>query len=100
MGILRVKSPAPRKRIPVARLANHCGSEPARDGLKGDAFIQKTRVIVNVHREQARSHIGHCATVRATGQIRKLPTSCFKRAACRSRSEQARKVDWRFSTPS
>jgi hypothetical protein len=26
------------------------------DELKGDAFIQKTRVIVNVHREQARSH--------------------------------------------
>ena len=35
-----------------------CGSELARDGLKGDAFIQKTRVIVNVHREQARSHKG------------------------------------------
>ncbi|WP_223510959.1 hypothetical protein, partial [Pseudomonas sp. BF-R-05] len=24
--------------------------------LKGGAFIQETRVIVNVHREQARSH--------------------------------------------
>ena len=31
-----------------------CRSELARDGLKGDAFIQKTRIIVNVHREQAR----------------------------------------------
>jgi hypothetical protein len=28
-------------------------SELARDGLKGDAFIQKTRVIVNVHRRNA-----------------------------------------------
>jgi hypothetical protein len=36
---------------------NACRSELARDGLKGDAFIQKTRVIVNVHREQARSYI-------------------------------------------
>ncbi|MNR54533.1 hypothetical protein D3C85_1747350 [compost metagenome] len=33
-----------------------CRSELARDGLKGGAFIQETRVIVNVHREQARSH--------------------------------------------
>jgi len=35
-----------------------CRSELARDGLKGDAFIQKTRVIVNVQREQARSYTG------------------------------------------
>ena len=33
-------------------------------------------------------------------QIRKLPTSCFNRAACCSRSAQARSVDCRFSTPS
>jgi hypothetical protein len=34
-----------------------CGSEPARDKRKGTAFIQVANVIVNVHREQARSHI-------------------------------------------
>jgi hypothetical protein len=34
----------------------HCRSEPARDGLKGTAFIQDERVIVDVHREQARSY--------------------------------------------
>jgi hypothetical protein len=28
----------------------------ARNGLKHDAFIQKARVIVNAHREQARSY--------------------------------------------
>ena len=28
----------------------------AREGFEGDAFIQMTRVIVNVHREQARSY--------------------------------------------
>jgi hypothetical protein len=28
------------------------------DGLKGDAYIQEKRVIVNVHREQARSYNG------------------------------------------
>jgi hypothetical protein len=33
-----------------------CRRELARDGFKGGAFIQKTRVIVNVHREQARSY--------------------------------------------
>jgi hypothetical protein len=33
-----------------------CGSEPARDEPKVTAFIQVTRVIVNDHREQARSH--------------------------------------------
>src|SRR5207253_4645184 len=31
------------------------------DGLKGDTFIQKTRVIVNIHREQARSYRGRRA---------------------------------------
>ncbi|MNR59799.1 hypothetical protein D3C85_1811350 [compost metagenome] len=35
-----------------------CRSELARDELEGDAFIQTTRVIVNVHREQARSYRG------------------------------------------
>jgi len=33
-----------------------CRSELARDGLKSDALVQKQRVIVNVHREQARSY--------------------------------------------
>ena len=33
-----------------------CRSELARDGPEGDAFIQTTRVIVDVHREQARSY--------------------------------------------
>ncbi|CAI8949258.1 transposase [Pseudomonas sp. IT-P253] len=35
-----------------------CRSELARDGPEGDAFIQQTRVIVNVHREHARSYKG------------------------------------------
>jgi hypothetical protein len=35
----------------------NCRSELARDGLKGGAFIQQTRVIVNVHREQAHSYM-------------------------------------------
>jgi len=34
----------------------HCRSELARDEFKDDAFIQATRVNVNVHREQARSY--------------------------------------------
>ena len=34
----------------------HCGSELARDELKGDAFILDARVIVDVHREQTRSY--------------------------------------------
>ncbi|CAI8846388.1 hypothetical protein EMIT0P74_240029 [Pseudomonas sp. IT-P74] len=33
-----------------------CRSEPARDVLKNDAFIQSVCVIVDVHREQARSY--------------------------------------------
>ena len=33
-----------------------CRSELARDELQRNAFIQNQRVIVNVHREQARSH--------------------------------------------
>ncbi|AZO83211.1 hypothetical protein BOO88_13200 [Stutzerimonas stutzeri] len=33
-----------------------CRSELARDEHKGDACIQNARVIVNVHREQARSY--------------------------------------------
>jgi hypothetical protein len=43
------------------RLNPECRSELARDGLKSGAFIQKTRVIVNVHREQARSYKGFLA---------------------------------------
>jgi hypothetical protein len=33
-----------------------CGSEPARDKRQYTAFIQDTNVIVDVHREQARSY--------------------------------------------
>ena len=33
-------------------------SERARDELKNNAFIQKVRVIVNSHRERARSYTG------------------------------------------
>ncbi|PMZ70714.1 hypothetical protein C1X65_25455 [Pseudomonas sp. FW305-70] len=36
----------------------NCRSQLAGDGLKRAAFIQVTRVIVNVHREQARSYRG------------------------------------------
>ncbi|GAB6405778.1 hypothetical protein PMHK_32060 [Pseudomonas sp. MHK4] len=35
-----------------------CRSELARDGLRDNAFIQQTRVIVDVHRERARSYRG------------------------------------------
>jgi hypothetical protein len=35
-----------------------CRSELDRDGPEGDAFGQQTRVIVNVHRERARSYKG------------------------------------------
>ena len=35
-----------------------CRSELARKKLRGAAFIQKTRVIVEVFREQARSYRG------------------------------------------
>ena len=38
-----------------------CRSEPARDGMKNAAFIQKARVFVNDHREQARSY--KCVTI-------------------------------------
>ncbi|MNG30273.1 hypothetical protein D3C84_1158600 [compost metagenome] len=48
-----MKTPSPASRL----LQDLCRSELAREGLKGDAFIQKARVIVNVHREQARSYI-------------------------------------------
>ncbi|AFY21421.1 hypothetical protein PputUW4_04229 [Pseudomonas sp. UW4] len=34
----------------------NCRSQPAGDGLKRAAFIQATRVIVDDHREQARSY--------------------------------------------
>jgi hypothetical protein len=33
-----------------------CRSEPARDEFEGNAFFQIVRVIVHVHREQARSY--------------------------------------------
>ncbi len=35
-----------------------CRSELARDELKSNALNQKTRAIVNVHREHARSYKG------------------------------------------
>ncbi len=35
-----------------------CRSERARDELKSYAITQKIRVIVNVHREHARSYTG------------------------------------------
>ena len=40
-----------------------CRSELAREEPEGGAFIQKARVIVNVHREQARSYRMHCAEI-------------------------------------
>lgn len=36
--------------------AKHCRSEPAREKLKDTAFIQNGHVIVDAHREQARSY--------------------------------------------
>lgn len=44
------------KDMTCAQPNNSCGSELARDVLKGAAFIQKKRDIVDVHREQARSY--------------------------------------------
>jgi len=43
-----------------------CRSELARDGPKNDVFILKPRVIVNDHREQARSYR---AQAQASGQV-------------------------------
>jgi hypothetical protein len=40
-----------------------CRSELAREEPEGGAFIQRTRVIVNVHREQARSYRMYCAEI-------------------------------------
>ncbi|MCP2024237.1 UNVERIFIED_ORG: hypothetical protein J2Y84_005874 [Pseudomonas reinekei] len=37
-------------------MVDTCRSELARDGCKGAAFSQAARIIVNVHREQARSY--------------------------------------------
>jgi hypothetical protein len=39
-----------------------CRSEPARDEFKSTAVIQTTRVIVDIHRELARSHKEFSAT--------------------------------------
>ncbi len=36
--------------------ARLCRSEPAREKLKDIAFIQNGRIIVDAHREQARSY--------------------------------------------
>jgi hypothetical protein len=36
-----------------------CGSEPAREKRPNNAVIQTPRVIVDAHREQARSHKGN-----------------------------------------
>jgi len=46
--------------------------EPARDGLKLDPLIQKVRVIVNAHREQARSYSDTLATVSALKKRKSL----------------------------
>jgi hypothetical protein len=39
-----------------SRTPRYCRSELARDGLKSATYNQETRVIVNDHREQARSY--------------------------------------------
>ncbi len=38
------------------KYVKHCRSELARDGCSGNAGIQTARIIVDVHREQARSY--------------------------------------------
>jgi hypothetical protein len=57
------------RRPPDVRLAKFtvaaCRSELARDGLKSAAFNQKTRVIVNDYREQARSYRHQGKAIRA-----------------------------------
>jgi hypothetical protein len=40
-----------------------CRSELAREGREGAVFIQAALVIVNLHREQARSHRFRCAEI-------------------------------------
>ena len=60
----------PRKRV-FAFLAfekphNPCRSEPARDELTGAPFSQTARVIVHVHREQARSYRSQAPSARRT----------------------------------
>ena len=44
--------------MPVSQ--GFCRSELAREKLIGAAFIQETRVIIDVFREQARSYRGKC----------------------------------------
>ena len=49
---------------------SNCGSEPARDERPDNAFIQTGRVIVDVHREQARSHRGSGTPVKVRSAVR------------------------------
>ncbi|WCM49459.1 hypothetical protein OH720_20975 [Pseudomonas sp. WJP1] len=53
-----------------------CGSQPAGDGLPGDAFIQTGRVIVGDHRQQAGSHRESGAAVKVRSAVRP-PRFCF-----------------------
>jgi hypothetical protein len=50
--------PKPKQRQDQ-ELREQCRSEPARDEFEGSAFFQTARVIVQVHREQARSYSGY-----------------------------------------
>ncbi|SDT42345.1 hypothetical protein SAMN04490206_3061 [Pseudomonas umsongensis] len=47
-----------------------CGSQPAGDGLPGDAFIQTGRVIVGDHRQKAGSHRESGAAVKVRSALR------------------------------
>ena len=47
-----------------------CGSEPARDERPDNAFIQTGRVIVDDHREQARSHRGSGKAAKVRSAVR------------------------------
>jgi hypothetical protein len=61
-----------------------CRSEPARDGLKYNALNQEARVIVNVHREQARSY-----RVQSTGAGQSMQAYTTSSTSISSRAKPA-----------
>ena len=76
-----------------------CRSELARDELKDTAFIQKTRVIVNVHREQSsvdRLLLQTPTDIPPSNEIPAARESTHKHCAARgsSRSPHAPEPDW------
>jgi hypothetical protein len=73
---IEIKSDSLRTVDTLSALLLFCGSGLAREKLKGAAFILISRVIVNDHRGQARSHRGGRA--RSSDQVgSKAASLCF-----------------------